>query len=425
MKFNFERTSDQVFFNKVLKLLDNIQSELSQIQLTLGIENFKYDNSEKITEIRNRLKIGEKIINCNTDTQNSTEYIYKFSRSPEVLYDTITVYKLNGRNLIECHPSPEAFGFLHKLFKFEDVAFLELNKFDSANESLQALTIQRTQNLEKAAESLIYDLTEKQKELNDYFQEKHKKLHEELEKERKKKDSEVSKLRTELEAKEEVRRESYLTKENDLSQREASILNDASRDVRRQLQATIKETIDNHSCIELSEKTEDKKNNVIKSINKLQNVFMTILCIALTLLMLHTINIPGFSESTKVNIYFYFIPISSSLIGYISTVIYRIRFESRWLNDHKLLEENNIHFEEDILRAAWLSELIFEWQKENTESSHKSPFPEKLIEVYSKNLFDRVNYAEAVKHPVEDIAELGKKFSKVKIGKTGIEVESK
>ncbi|MCM8527601.1 MAG: hypothetical protein NE327_13865 [Lentisphaeraceae bacterium] len=121
------------------------------------------------------------------------------------------------------------------------------------------------------------------------------------------------------------------------------------------------------------------------------------------------------------NLYLQYAPLTTGVIGLCSTLIYRLRFTSKWLNDHKIIEENNIHFEEDILRATWLSELVFEWEKENPGK----PFPEKLIEVYSNNLFDRVLNTPTVKHPVEDLADLSNKFSKVKIGKTGIEVESK
>ncbi|MCM8527602.1 MAG: hypothetical protein NE327_13870 [Lentisphaeraceae bacterium] len=258
MKLHFERSSDIVFFKKFLKLIEQDSPQLSQVNLTVQTFQFHFEDHEKIAEIKERITTGkEKIISCNSDLQNSCEYRYKFSRLEDSLFDTLNIY--GGRNNSDIKPNPETYTFLYKLFKFEDPAILELNKFDSINNNIIATTIKRTQDLEAAAERLIIQTTDKQKELNDKFQDDYKKLYTDLEKEKKKNSTEIELLKQRYDEEHQLKLDEYLKKNDDLTKRETALLNDSSRDARRQLQETISNIIDKHSNVELSESTNSKK----------------------------------------------------------------------------------------------------------------------------------------------------------------------
>lgn len=111
------------------------------------------------------------------------------------------------------------------------------------------------------------------------------------------------------------------------------------------------------------------------------------------------------------------IPLSTSVAAFIGNLIYYLKWQNQWFQEHAQAEFRNMRFSADILRASWLAELMFEWEREKERD-----LPEELITRFSHNLFSdsSINTPE---HPIETLAELAKSMKKVRFGKGGFEFE--
>jgi hypothetical protein len=118
--------------------------------------------------------------------------------------------------------------------------------------------------------------------------------------------------------------------------------------------------------------------------------------------------------------YYLFVPIGTLTAVFVSTMIYFIRQHNQWYRINADAELANKKFETDMLRASWLAEMFFEWDEQK-----KVAFPEQMISSFTKNLFESGNASCSATHPLEDIIKTSDKFSKIKLGKYGIELEQK
>ncbi len=114
---------------------------------------------------------------------------------------------------------------------------------------------------------------------------------------------------------------------------------------------------------------------------------------------------------------FYIPLLTSGFVIFGSTLIYYIRWGNAWLCQHAEAEFQNLQFSKDILRASWLAELIIEGKMENG-----TIIPEYILEQYSKNLFN-IQKINGKHHPIDDLFKLSKSLKKIKLNKTGIELE--
>lgn len=201
-------------------------------------------------------------------------------------------------------------------------------------------------------------------------------------------------------------KESILKKERKVFEDEKKQFNlQENKAERRNLLKEMRATIEKQKEVKLSQSTINKR-TPIKAACILSMILGAGIFIAAFVLL--TLN-P--TETYYVGI------ISSGLILFSSTFIYFLRWNNSWLNSHAQLEFKNIQFSQDILRASWLAELVFEVGKESNKD-----VPPFMIEQFSKNLFTVNNKIER-HHPIDDILKFSKSFKKVKVGKTGIEVE--
>lgn len=111
--------------------------------------------------------------------------------------------------------------------------------------------------------------------------------------------------------------------------------------------------------------------------------------------------------------------LGTSALGVISTLIYALRWTSQWYYDHSELEFANQKFKKDMLRASWIVEMFFEWKEQK-----QFDMPVEIYNAISKNLFNERNSSKQINHPIEDLLKITNKFSKLKLGKEGIEVEN-
>jgi hypothetical protein len=113
----------------------------------------------------------------------------------------------------------------------------------------------------------------------------------------------------------------------------------------------------------------------------------------------------------------YAIPLATSTAVVVSTLIYYIKWNDDWFEDHAQAEFSNRKFSSDILRASWIAELLFEW-----DSKKEKEFPSDLIGRLATNLFVPDQTAHGTHHPYEEISELIKGASTVKFGKGTLEM---
>lgn len=87
-------------------------------------------------------------------------------------------------------------------------------------------------------------------------------------------------------------------------------------------------------------------------------------------------------------------------IGLFGTVLYYIRWQNKWAEQHSSSEFQLRQFQIDISRANWVVESCLEWRKETD-----SAIPAELIGSITRNLFaDPVTDSNPVIHPADELA---------------------
>ena len=106
--------------------------------------------------------------------------------------------------------------------------------------------------------------------------------------------------------------------------------------------------------------------------------------------------------------------------GLIGSILYYIRWQNRWAEEHSHSEFQMQQFYIDVNRANWVLESCLEWRKETD-----SAIPTALLESITKNLFvNESKDIEQVVHPSDELASalLGS-ASKLKMNVAGNEIE--
>ena len=102
---------------------------------------------------------------------------------------------------------------------------------------------------------------------------------------------------------------------------------------------------------------------------------------------------------------------------FVATVIYFLKWNDKWATVHADAEFRNMRFSADILRASWVAELIFEWEKEK-----EGNFRPTLIEHFTRNLFQDDNM-KLTDHPTEQIGKFIGQLKSVTLDQTGFKLE--
>lgn len=86
-------------------------------------------------------------------------------------------------------------------------------------------------------------------------------------------------------------------------------------------------------------------------------------------------------------------------IGLVGSIIYYIRWQSRWAEQFAATENSLKQFHLDVNRANWVVETCLEWQKET-----ESLIPPPLIESLTRGLFARDTPMPQAIHPADELA---------------------
>jgi len=287
---------------------------------------------------------------------------------------------------------------LHKNFNLVTLSELNAKAMTAYQRKQVKIHESNITSLEKTAEQLITGLAEQSSKWDESVRLKHETL-----------ESKYSERETALQEKIDAA-ESKLLEEQEAFELEKNEFNDKARThERRDLLEKLKEVINTNKKFSLSENTKRKR------------LPINIICTLILYISGASIGyvIYKFLSGTTEN-YTVLMPLPLVSILFASTLVYYLRWQNRWFNDHAKAEFENKRFERDMLRASWLTEMYFEWQEEK----HKE-FPQELIGSFTKNLFESENEVQGVNHPLEDILKTASNVKKFRIGKDAFEVETK
>jgi hypothetical protein len=176
--------------------------------------------------------------------------------------------------------------------------------------------------------------------------------------------------------------------------------------VRRDLLDKLKQIIEKQREPKLSAATEAKQ-------QKVEWTFRALMILA----VLATIGFAVAAGYSEIG-WRFLIPAGAWSAIFLSTFFFYLRWCNHWFERHARAEFANSKFESDVTRASWLAELFFEWKEEK-----KLDFPAELITSFTQDLFRAVEWSKSPQHPLEQILSMAQRASKIRVDKTGFEIE--
>ena len=308
-----------------------------------------------------------------------------------------------------------------------------LAKLEELNADLLVKNQQKNQDLE-------HEYSKKQDELKDSYNQKSVKLDQEFLVQSESLQAEIENTTKELEG-----------RKSELDSRSAALDDRDNTHVRREIRdKMLTDVKDRINDFGVSTATNNKRKPVLFGMLSMMVVFASLLGFSLyeantvhteTMYQLEAIrNVSIIGESGKEKsgitpetwakvsahdvdrsaIYWLWLRVTIFSFGLIGTVLYYIKWQSRWADYHSNSEFQLQQFYVDVNRANWVIESCLEWSKETG-----SEMPNIMLESMTKNLFVGENKdLEQVMHPSDELASalLGS-ASKLKMNIAGNELE--
>jgi hypothetical protein len=102
-----------------------------------------------------------------------------------------------------------------------------------------------------------------------------------------------------------------------------------------------------------------------------------------------------------------------------STLVFYLRWLSAWAQKHATGELRARAYGQDLLRAYWLVELLFEWRKENEQSE----FPAEVLETLASGLFGTPDAGADIAHPLASLVDSASQLKKLSVNPKSVEIE--
>ncbi|ACH37451.1 hypothetical protein Gbem_0422 [Citrifermentans bemidjiense Bem] len=163
------------------------------------------------------------------------------------------------------------------------------------------------------------------------------------------------------------------------------------REIRDRMLEDVKTRISNFG---VSSNTERKRKPVFFGM-------LTLVVILLTLLLYSGLEAKmAITGTDKLPMYWLWGRFTLYSLGLVGTILYYIKWENKWAEQHSSSEFQLQQFYIDVNRANWIIESCLEWRKET-----QSTLPKTLIEGISRNLFVKEqDETEKVIHPADQLA---------------------
>lgn len=224
-------------------------------------------------------------------------------------------------------------------------------------------------------------------------------------------------IKAELESEHKDRMAGFESKEAELAARKASIDDrdntHARRATRNAMLQDVKERILNFG---VSSNTSHKRKNVASGLFVLLGVLLLLLVWSMVEAnQLHELRALTLRASTgasavasavastavwdKTDLYFVWARISLLTVGVLFSILYYIKWENRWADQHASAEFQLQQFYVDVNRANWVVESGLEWHKETG-----STIPDTIMQSLTTNLFKHQDEAPQPLHPADELA---------------------
>lgn len=296
-------------------------------------------------------------------------------------------------------------SFVNERFKVFDPERAAGGLSSPESKHMEAIHESTLSRLEQVAEQVIAQTTDANARLQERYLEKQEELKQELER-----------LKNEFLQQHADRMASLEAKEQGLKERQATIDDSdnthARRETRNRMLQDVKERILDFG---VSKRTERKRFEVIAG--------FLVLFVVLGLLLawsvaeassLHNLRAQALqavlaaptgkstiaTESTdKFDLYLAWARISVLTIGLVLSLLYYIRWQNRWADQHANAEFQLQQFYIDVNRANWVVESGLEWHKETGAT-----IPDGIMASLTKNLFRYVDELPPALHPADELA---------------------
>lgn len=213
---------------------------------------------------------------------------------------------------------------------------------------------------------------------------------------------------TQLEASYSEKSKALLAAEEALANREKEVDDRAYQHARRGQFEEMKKNLVEGAEIKLSEETVRKRTPVFKSFVA---IFSTSGLSALVFLI-----VAAFSGNLS-----YLIGFSISMVTLICFLVYFLRWQDYYYSTHADVEISNQLYKNDIMRANWLTEMVYE-----SKPKEEAQFPQELLASFSRNLFSQsISRGNAPSHPYEEVLSVVKGVKNITIDNSGVKIENK
>jgi hypothetical protein len=296
-------------------------------------------------------------------------------------------------------------SFINHRFKVFDPERVAGGANTPESKHMEAIHESTLSRLEQVAEKVIAQTTEANARLQEQYLEKQEELRREHERSKNELLQEHANRMANLDAKEE-----------ELKDRQASIDDSdntyARRETRNRMLQDVKERILDFG---VSRKTERKRFEVIAGFLMLFVVLGLLLAWSIgEASLLHDLRAqalkavlatpagkPAISTESidKFDLYLVWARISVLTVGLVLSLLYYIRWQNRWADQHATAEFQLQQFYIDVNRANWVVESGLEWHKETGAT-----IPGGIMESLTKNLFRYADELPPALHPADELA---------------------
>ena len=326
------------------------------------------------------------------------------------IFDEILLTWNAGQGDLENAKKLDIVAFINKeLSAFEPGRFVESGLSPEQNQllSIHNSTLER---LEILNEDLVRQSAEFREALEKKFDEKSKELEEQIKTKTEKLDEEHNK-----------RTEAVIKKEEALSEKLKTIDDRDNTHVRREIRDRMLSDVKNRiEQFGVSSSTGRKRLPVF--LGMLSMVVSIVAMLMYSLNELH--NLVALATPDKAvapsTLYWLWGKVTFLSIGLLGTILYYIKWQNRWAEQHANSEFQLQQFYIDVNRANWVIESCLEWRKVTD-----SVIPTALLESITRNLFEsNTEELEKVIHPSDELASalLGSASKlKMKVGDSEIE----
>lgn len=372
-----------------------------------GFDPLKHENDQRLSSLLNKKSTLIATASYSVGGFNITIYRGGRTEHKSPYTDEVVLNPSGQCKLSEDEKLELTYTIVEQLRAF-DVGRVVGLKGSEAEFQLAAIHESTLSRLEKLGESLIEETHRYRLKVDEELAEKSNHL-----------DTELNRQKEALEDQCQAKLVSIEQKEHELEALRKSIDDKSNTHARRQLRKDIISEI----------KSRQSKFFLTDGTNKLRRpIAIAIIGLILIFCYLAYFSILGFNESISSNdIQIIALAAVKQLIysfGAVGSILFYIRWQNRWFEQHSLAEFQLKQLELDMERASWVVETSLEWNDAKNDK-----IPAELLESLTRNLFrEQSDKVERLVHPADQLASAlvgSSSIIRLKAGDSELEIDPK